>query len=126
MSLKDTMMSKKVWAVVGVSENKEKWGYKLYKVLKDHGYKVYGVNPRLESLEGDKVYNSLKEIDDKIEVVDIVVNPKFAMDYVKEAKDLGIENLFFQPGSYDEELINEVENLKINYVKDCVYATLCE
>ena len=39
-------VNERVWAVVGVSTNPAKWGYRLYTALKASGYRVYPVNPR--------------------------------------------------------------------------------
>ena len=38
-------LTKKVWAVLGATGRKEKFGYKIYACLRDHGYTVYPVNP---------------------------------------------------------------------------------
>jgi predicted CoA-binding protein len=50
------MLEMKTWAVVGASENKEKFGWKIYKKLKDKGYKVFPVSPNYETIDGDKCY----------------------------------------------------------------------
>ena len=31
-------LDQKVWAVIGATHKTEKFGYKIYKCLKDHGY----------------------------------------------------------------------------------------
>ena len=124
MNLKDQMMNKKTWAVVGATDNTSRFGYKIPVIMKEHDYNVYMVNPRKESIDGEKVYSSLDELPEKVEVIDMIVNPKFAREYVDKAKELGIENIFFQPGSYDEELVEYTKDLGLNVVLDCVYATL--
>lgn len=126
MSLKDEMMSKKVWAVVGATDNHSRFGYKIPVVMREHNYTVYLVNPTKKEIEGQKVYASLEEIPEKVDVIDMIVNPKFAKNYIDEAKKLGIKNIFFQPGSYDEELIKYAEENNMNIVMDCVYKTLAE
>jgi len=50
------MLEKKVWAVVGASDNPEKYGNLIYKKLKSRGYRVYPVNPNYETIDGDKCY----------------------------------------------------------------------
>lgn len=124
MSLKDEMMNKKVWAVVGATDDTSRFGYKIPVLMQDCNYEVYMVNPRKESIAGQKVYSSLEEIPEKIDVIDMIVNPKFAKEYVDKAKELGIENIFFQPGSCDQELVEYTEGLGLNVVQGCVYATL--
>ncbi|MDU2577412.1 MAG: CoA-binding protein, partial [Veillonella sp.] len=49
-------LGQKVWAVIGATHKTEKFGYKIYKCLKDHGYEVYPVNPNVAEIDGDKCY----------------------------------------------------------------------
>lgn len=124
MTLKDEMFKKEVWAVIGITDKTERFGYKIPKLLEEKNYKVYGVNPKLDELEGIKVYKNLSQVPEKIDVINMIVNPKFAKTYLEEAKELGIKNIFFQPGSYQEETIEYAKELGFNIVTDCVYASL--
>lgn len=123
--LKEKMMNSKTWAVVGVTKKKERYGYKIWKILKEHDYKVYGVSPNYDELEGDKIYKSINDLPEKVDVVDMVVSPKIGMDVLDRVKEAGIRYVFFQPGTYDEEIIKKAEKLGLDYLTDdCVYATL--
>lgn len=123
--LREEMLNMKKWAVVGATINKEKFGYKIWKILKDRGYQVYGVNPNYEEIQGDKLYPSLKDLPEKVDVVDLVVPPKISAQVIEKAKELGIEYIWFQPGTYNDEVIEKAKklNLKILY-DDCVLAVL--
>ncbi len=123
--LKEKMMSLKNWAVVGVTKKKERYGYKIWKILKEHNYNVYGVSPNYDELEGDKLYKSVSDLPEKVEVIDMVVSPKIGMSVLDKIKEAGIKYVFFQPGTYNEEIIKKAEELGLEYlVDDCVYATL--
>lgn len=122
--MKDYMLSLQKWAVVGASDNPEKYGYKIFKKLLNHGYEVYPVNPGLVDIEGIKVYPSLSSIPEKINVVDFVVNPSIGKAIIKEVKQLGIENVWLQPGTRSEEIDQIVSETNINMVKDCVLVSL--
>lgn len=125
MDLKEKMLESKTWAVVGVSSKKDKWGYKIWNILKEHGYKTYGVNPNYDEIEGEKIYKSLSDLPEKVDVIDMVVPKKVSMITLNEAKDLGVKNIFFQPGTYDKEVVKVAEELGLNYlIDDCIYATL--
>lgn len=122
---KQEMLDKKIWAVVGVTAKKEKYGYKIWKKLKEHGYKVYGINPNYDEIEGEKIYHSLKDLPEEVDVVDMVVPPKHSIKTLDEAKELGIEYIFFQPGTFNDEVVKKAEDLNFKYlVDDCIYATL--
>ena len=49
MTIKDAL-AEKVWAVIGATHKTDKFGYKIYKCLKEHGYEVYPVNPNVTSI----------------------------------------------------------------------------
>lgn len=122
----EEMMGKKSWAVVGVTAKKERFGYKIWKILQKHGYEVYGVNPNYDEIEGEKIYNNLKDLPKKVDVIDMVVSPRIGSRTLDEAKELGIDYIFFQPGSFDDEIIEKANNMGFKFVKDCIYARLKE
>jgi predicted CoA-binding protein len=124
MSLSHEMLKMKTWAVVGASTKKDKFGYKLYKKLKDHGYQVYPVNPGYDTIDGDKCYHSLSELPETPDVIDMVVNPRIGMNIIEEAAQLGIKYIWLQPGTHNEEIVQSIEEKGMQYVKDCVLVAL--
>lgn len=119
------MLEKKTWVVAGVTDRKERYGYKIWKILKEHDYKTYGVNPNYDEIEGERIYKSVLDLPEKVDVLDMVVGPNIAMKTLDEAKEAGIEYIWFQPGSFNDEVIAKAKELdfKILY-NDCVYARL--
>lgn len=109
------MLNEKKWAVVGAHPKPEKYGYKIYKKLLDHDYDVLAVNPVYDIIDGVKTYASLKDIKEEITCVNVVVNPERAMAVVKDVIDLGIKYIWFQPGAFNEEVIDfaEAAGLKV-------------
>ena len=123
--LKKQMLEMKSWVVVGVTANKDKYGYKIWKTLKQHDYNTFGVNPNYDEIEGEKFYHSLNDLPEKVQVLDMVVPPKIAIKTLEEAKESGIEYIFFQPGTYNKEVVAKAEELELKYLlDDCIYATL--
>lgn len=123
--IKEEMLRKKTWAVVGVTANKEKYGYKIWEKLKSHGYETYGVNPNYKEIQGEKIYPSLMELPKKVDVIDLVVPPKISIHTLDEAKELGIEYIWFQPGTFDNNVIEKAKDLGFKILfNDCVLATL--
>jgi len=123
--IKEEMLKKKAWAVVGVTNKKDRFGYKIFKKLLEHGYETYGVNPKYDEVDGEKIYPSLKSIPRKVEVVDVVVPPKVTLGLLDEIKELGIEYVWFQPGTFDEEVVEKAERLGLKSLfYECVYAEL--
>ena len=52
--IKGRNATKKLWVVAGVTAKKDRFGYKIWKILKDHSYEAYGVNPNYDEIEGEK------------------------------------------------------------------------
>ncbi|ODA38806.1 CoA-binding protein [Desulfosporosinus sp. BG] len=103
------LLSHKNWAVVGVSSNSEKYGYRVYIKLKKAGYSVYAINPKLESIDGDRCYPSLAALPTKPDAVSIIVPPKITEQVIKDCIELGINRIWLQPGSESEEAIRNAE-----------------
>lgn len=119
------MLDKKVWAVIGATKNPSKFGYKIYKKLLSRGYKVYPINPVYDEIDGEKCYNSISEIDEKIDCVNVVISPERAINYIKDISSKGIKYVWFQPGSFNNEVINKAleEGLELVY-HNCVLVEL--
>jgi len=120
----ETMLEKRIWAVVGASENPDKFGSKIYKKLKSRGYKVYPVNPNYETIEGDKCYKDLSSLPEIPEVIDMVIPAKRGKAVIEEAARLGIKNVWLQPGTYDDELLDIISQRGMTGIQACVLIAL--
>lgn len=108
-------MAQKRFAVIGATDNPEKYGNQIVKNLKNRGYEVYPVNPRVEEIEGIRCYPSLADIPVKADVVDFVVPPAVTEAVLKQCLDQGYERIWLQPGSESDNAItfcNE-NNMKV-------------
>ena len=118
--LEEVMLGKKIWAVVGANQNPVKYGNIIYRKLKKIGYEVYPVNPIYDDIDGDKCYKNLTSLPVNPDVIDMVVTPKRSKKIVVEAKKLGINYIWLQPGTYDDELMEMIDELKLTAVQACV------
>lgn len=124
-SIIKSMLEKKVWAVVGATENETKFGNKIYRKLKRFGYEVYPVNPMYKTIEGDVCYENLSALPKKVDCIDVVVAPERSKDVLAEAIELGIENIWFQPGTFTPEIVEAAEVAGLNTVYlNCVLVEL--
>jgi len=119
--IKKFLKKDNIFAVIGASENSSKYGHKVYKDLKGAGYKVYPVNPNAEKVLSDETYDSLETLPAKPDVVDIVVPPEVSEKIVKQCDSLGIDQIWLQPGSESEEIIEYCKENGIEVIHDrCV------
>ena len=108
-------MGQKKFAVVGATDNSQKYGNQIVKNLKSRGYEVYPVNPRLKEVEGFRCYPALAGIPVKVDVVDFVVPPEATEEILKQCKELELNRIWLQPGSESEAAIAfcRENNLKV-------------
>jgi hypothetical protein len=119
-NVEDFVSQKKI-AVVGVSRSKGKFGNIIYSELKKKQYTVYGVNPNLEQIDGDKCYEKLNVLENKIDALVCVVPSKETELVVREAKEIGIKHIWMQQGSESDSAIEYCEQNNINVIyKECL------
>ncbi|WP_291637950.1 CoA-binding protein [Clostridium sp.] len=123
--LRDEMVKMKKWALIGASPNESKFGYKILMQLKEKGYTVYGINPKYDEINGVKIYHSLKELPEQVDAVNVIVNPTLALKALDDIVECKIENVWFQPGSYDPQVLNKGKKNELNMVfHECLYVEL--
>lgn len=123
--LMEEMLSLKKWAVVGATQNPNKFGNRIYKKLHGNGYDVTPINPVYDTVEGVKCLDSLKDMPELPECVSVVVGPERALKLVEEAIELGVDRLWFQPGTFDEKVLELAESNGLNIVYyNCVLVEL--
>lgn len=112
-----------VYLVVGVSQDKTKWGYRILKTLYSYGYTVYGVNPKYQEVDGRACFESISKFKaqmSKLNVEDIVVvtvvPPAVTEKIVEESLQLGITKIWMQEGSGIENV--KVQSSKLKIIKD--------
>lgn len=119
------MLKLKRWALLGATDDKSKYGYKIFRTLEDNGYTVYGINPKYDTIDGLKVYKSIDEVPAVVDGINIIVNPKIALASLPAIKEKGIKNLWFQPGSFNDEVIDKAKEMDFNIeIEKCMYVEL--
>jgi predicted CoA-binding protein len=109
-------VNRRVWAVVGVSDDPLKFGNRVFRSLLRAGYTVYPVHPRGGEIEGVPIYASLSDLPQAPEVVDTVVPPTVTEQIVREMHNLGLERVWMQPGSESRAAIDWCEQHGIEVV----------
>lgn len=94
------------YAVIGASHDEEKYGFKVFKDLIDSGYNVVPINPKGGELLGKKVWPSVLDFDDKIDVAIMVIPSSVGLKVLENIKLKKIGKVWFQPGSESDELVN--------------------
>ncbi len=108
-------------ALIGASNDKSKFGYKIYNNLLNKGYDVTTINPKKITIDGVTSLSSVKEMEESPDIIDFVVPPLVAFSEAKKLFNEGYDNFWFQPGSESDELTRYLDNLNINYLtNECI------
>jgi hypothetical protein len=90
-------------AIVGLSNNQLRASYFVGYYLKRHGYRVIPVNPREQEILGEKSYPSLRDVPEKIDVVNVFRAPAALPGIAQDAVAMGAGALWCQFGVINEE-----------------------
>jgi len=100
--IRDILSLKKV-VVIGMSKHTSKAAHFVPKYLSDNGYDVTPVNPTAEEILGKKCYDSVLEIDEEIEIVDIFRPSDQVLPFVQEAIKKKPKVIWLQEGIHNSE-----------------------
>jgi len=82
--IKDILDSAKTIAVLGLSPKPERDSNMVARYLQKQGYKIIPVRPGQKEILGEKVYESLDEIDVPVDIVDVFINSAKLMPHVEK------------------------------------------
>ena len=105
-------------AMVGASPNTSRPSYFAMKYLKAKGFRVIPVNPGQAGKEilGEKVYASLADIGEKVDIVDIFRNSEAALAITREAIRIGAKVVWMQIGVRNDEAARLAEEASLQVV----------
>jgi len=99
-------LSQKRIAVVGVRSSTEDAANGIYKKLKDSGYEVFPVNPKMESYKGDKCYPDLKSIPEGVDGAVVVTKPEITEQVVGDCIEAGVPRVWMH-GNFIGSCVSE-------------------
>jgi uncharacterized protein len=120
-ALRRILRENHVIAVVGLSADWYRPSYFAAKYMQEHGYRVIPVNPKYGEILGEKCYKSLREVPEKIDIVDVFRKTEEVMPIAEEAIGIGAKVLWQQLGVKDEAAAAKARAAGLDAVVDrCV------
>ncbi|HFI0155105.1 TPA: CoA-binding protein [Streptococcus suis] len=101
----DFLKEAKTIAVVGLSNREETAAYRVSRIMQDAGYRIIPVNPRSagETILGETVYASLKDIPLSIDIVNVFRRSEFLPDLAREFIETDAKIFWAQLGLESQE-----------------------
>ncbi|ENZ5598653.1 CoA-binding protein [Enterococcus hirae] len=108
----DYLKTAKTIAIVGLSNKEERTSYQIARFLQERGYRIIPVNPLLagEIILGEKVYASLQEIQEPIDIVDIFRRSEFLPEVAADFLQTQAKVFWAQLGIANEETANKLQS----------------
>ena len=91
-------------AIVGASDDPEKWGHGVLRNIIEGGYegRIYAVNPRADTVLGMSCYKTLADIPGEIDLAFIVIPSPFVLGAVRDAIAKGVKSLVIITAGFSE------------------------
>jgi hypothetical protein len=122
-SLRRILKASRVIAVVGLSADWYRPSNFAAKYMQEHGYRVIPVNPRYAGKQvlGERCYASLREIPEKVDIVDVFRKSEDVMPIAEDAILIGAKVLWQQLGVKNQAAADKARANGLEVVMDrCV------
>ena len=97
-TLRRILRDSKTIAIVGLSADWHRPSNFAANYLQHHGYRIVPVNPRYDSILGERSYKSLEDIPFKVDVVDVFRRTEDVLPVAQAAIGIGAKCLWQQIG----------------------------
>lgn len=108
-----------VIAVVGCSSNPRKDAHRVPRYLLERGYEIVPVNPTADEIFGRRTYDTLAEVDEEVELVNVFRPSEEVSGIADEAIDReDVLAIWTQLGIRDPEAARRAEEAGLTVVQD--------
>jgi predicted CoA-binding protein len=114
----EVLASARTIAVVGASRDPRKAGGSVPEGLQRRGFRIIPINPFAEELFGERVYRTLAEVPEKVDLVDVFRPSADAPEIARQAVAIGAKALWLQEDIRSEEARQIAEAGGLEYVED--------
>ncbi len=114
----EVLQRAKTIAVVGLSANPLRPSHGVTAYMQSHGYRIIPVNPNIDECLGEKAYASLRDVPEKIDIVNIFRRPEFVPEIVDEAIRVKVPAIWMQEDVIHEKAAEKARQAGIFVVMD--------
>jgi len=97
-SIRNILTTTHTIAIVGLSDNPERYSNIVARYLQNHGYRIIPVNPNITEVLGEKAYPDLASIPFPVDLVDVFRNTRYASNVVTQAINMKVPVVWLQLG----------------------------
>ena len=116
--MRQILTESRVIAVVGASNDPSRAGHYIPKYMQDQGYRIIPVNPNEDVVLGERCYESLADIPEPVDVVEVFRRPEYVPDVARQTVAIGAKALWLQMGIFSTEARRIAEEAGMLFVED--------
>jgi predicted CoA-binding protein len=109
----------KVVAIIGASNNRQKFGNRAVRAMVRSGYTVVPINPHEAEVEGLRAYRSVLDVPGPIDMASFYVPPDIGEQVIEEVARKQIPEVWLNPGADSDALIARARSLSIKPIVAC-------
>jgi len=117
-TLRRILETSRTIAVVGLSANWYRPSFFAAKYMMEHGYRIIPVNPQYTEVLGQKCYAALRDIPEKVDIVDCFQKTERILPLAEDAIAIGAKVLWQQIGVVNEEADRKARSAGLDSVMD--------
>ncbi len=113
--------------ILGASDKPDRYSYKAFKLLKEHGHQTILVHPKLKEVEGQSCYADLNQVigkNIKPDTLTLYVNPEISSTMMDQIVKLKPGRVIFNPGTENADLMDVLSQNQIPYEEACTLVLL--
>ena len=117
-ALHDLLAASRTIAVVGHSDKPYRDSYGVAQYLRQAGYTVYAVNPKLRTVADGPAYPDLRALPERIDIVDVFRRAEHLAQIVEDAIAIGARAVWGQFGVVDQAAATRAQAAGLIIVMD--------
>ncbi len=117
------LVNSPVIAIVGRSNDHYYSSFQVGEYLILEGYTVYNVNPMIDDVDGAPSYDSLADVPEKVDIVDVFRKSNFMPEIVEQAIAIGAKTVWGQLEVVSDEAREIALAAGLNYADDICIRT---
>src|SRR3954468_9167887 len=121
--LRATMKSETV-AILGASPKPDRYAYKAFQMLRDHGHRPIPVNPAFDEILGEKCYPKIADAPKPIDTVTMYLGEARSHPLIDEIIAAKPRRIIMNPGAENFALAEKAEEAGIEVVEGCTLVML--
>ncbi|HEX5475362.1 MAG TPA: CoA-binding protein [Vicinamibacterales bacterium] len=109
----------KTVAVIGASNDRQKFGNKALRAFERHGYRVIPINPGATEVEGHPAYKSVLDVPGPIDMATVYVPANVGVAVMSDLAAKGIAEVWLNPGADGEAVVARARELGLEPTLAC-------